>query len=79
MAKENTLRDITLRERVRRAANDRGITVEEAARMAGIAPRTFWRRLANPGELTLYEIHRLDYFVGFTDEEKVMLVDRVIA
>lgn len=72
-------RDITLRERVRRKAREIGYTMEEIATHAQIPPRTFYRRMDHPGELTLYEIHRLDAVVHFTDEEKLLLVDRRMA
>lgn len=38
-------------------------------RMACIEPRTFARRLENPGSMTLSELKRIDKVVKFTDEE----------
>lgn len=73
------LRDLTLRERVRRAAGGRGLTMEEVANMAQIPPRTLRRRLAHPGEMTLYEFHRLALVVPFTDAEKVQILDGTIS
>lgn len=52
------------------------LSLVQVADRAGIAPRTFYRRLDFPRDMTLSEFHRIDNVLHFTDEEKDSLLDR---
>lgn len=52
------------------------LSLVQVADQAGISPRTFYRRLDAPRDMTLSEFHRIDNVLHFTDEERASLLDR---
>ena len=70
------LRFRKFKEIVKDRASIYGLTLVEVAEQAGIAPRTFYRRLDSPRDMTLSELQRMNNVLHFTDEERMALTDR---
>lgn len=62
----------------RRKWEDMGKTKEEVQKASGMSKSTFNRRMRQPEDLTLLEVHKLDLILHFTDEEKVGLIDKIL-
>lgn len=72
------IRSHSFREMVMRKARNLGMSTEEVFSVAGIKSRTMFRRLSYTGDITLDEFHRLDIVLRFSNEEKLLLIDRVM-
>lgn len=72
------IRAKTFKECIEDKARDMGKSLREIYEAAGITSATFFRRVAYSGALTLDEFRRLDLVLHFTDEEKLMIIDRVM-
>lgn len=53
-----------------------GLSMVEVAERAEMTPRTFYRRLDSPRDMTLSELHRVNNVLHFTEDEMVTLTDR---
>ncbi len=65
---------IDLREMIRRRCVSMGIPATEFQERTGIKPRTYYRRLKHPGEITLDELHRICLVAHFDDAEVATIV-----
>lgn len=52
------------------------LSLAEVAERAEITPRTFYRRLDSPRDMTLSELHRVNNVLHFTEDEMAALTDR---
>ena len=55
-------------------ARIKGLSVTDLARKVGIPESTLYRKLKNPGGISLTELELIDEVVGFTDEEILYFV-----
>lgn len=51
-----------------------GFTVPELAKRCGIAQSTLYRKLNNPGDISLLELELIDELIRFSDEEVLYFV-----
>lgn len=52
----------------------KGLGVSDLAKRCGLAPSTLYRKLRNPGDISLGELELIDELVGFSDEEVLYFI-----
>lgn len=55
-------------------ARMKGLGVSDLAKRCGIAPSTLYRKLKQPGDISLGELELIDELVGFSDEEVLYFI-----
>ena len=55
-------------------ARIKGLSVTDLARKVGIPESTLYRKLKNPGGISLTELELIDEVIGFTDDEILYFV-----
>ena len=55
-------------------ARMKGLGVSDLAKRCGIAPSTLYRKLRNPGDISLGELELMDELIGFSDEEVLYFI-----
>lgn len=73
-AQRNTQADAAVRAAIGRAQGAYKLTNAESARAAGMAPRTWRERKADPARFTLGELRDLYPVMRWTDEEIVGMI-----
>lgn len=66
-----------LREKIRRRCADMGIETTDFQERTGISPRTYYRRMKHPGDITLDEFHRIAMVAHFDAAEIADIVNAV--
>ena len=52
----------------------KGLGVSDLAKRCGLAPSTLYRKLRNPGDISLGELELMDELIGFSDEEVLYFI-----
>lgn len=55
-------------------ARMKGLSVADLAKRSGIAVSTLYRKLRNPGDISLGELELMDELIGFSDEEVLYFI-----
>ncbi len=55
-------------------ARMKGLKVSDLAKRCGLAPSTLYRKLRNPGDISIGELELMDELIGFSDEEVLYFI-----